>query len=118
MAIQGHPKSECWVCDKHIYSLLLWSRGRAYVLNPILDSEEADVLRLQVNQLSESGEDIHANPGLGFVNGSLPYDELPDRVPYITGTFTGWRYKQMTPLHEFTKALDPDYLSPFDEALK
>ena len=32
-------------------------------------------------------------PGLGFVDGNLSYDELQDKVPYLAGSFTGWRYK-------------------------
>jgi len=40
--------------------------------------------------------------------GNLDYNELSDRQPYITGSFTGWRYKKMIPLHEFTKQMDKD----------
>ena len=30
--------------------------------------------------------------GLSFTNGALPYDELEDGTPYISGSFNGWRY--------------------------
>jgi hypothetical protein len=30
--------------------------------------------------------------GLGHAEGAVPYDELEDRVPYLAGSFTGWRY--------------------------
>jgi hypothetical protein len=36
------------------------------------------------------------------VNGNLPYEKLEEKVPYLTGSFTGWRYKKMIPLHLFT----------------
>jgi hypothetical protein len=42
---------------------------------------------------------------LGFVDGSVPYSQLMDRSPYIAGSFTGWRYKRMMPIHEFTMML-------------
>lgn len=31
-------------------------------------------------------------PGLGHADGTVDYDELEDRVPYLSGSFTGWRY--------------------------
>jgi hypothetical protein len=46
------------------------------------------------------------SPGLGFENGNLPYESLKDKVPYIAGSFTGWRYKSMRPLHEWTREVD------------
>ena len=39
-----HYKSDCWICQKHIYSVLLWSRGRAMVLNPIMPATDAEEL--------------------------------------------------------------------------
>jgi len=48
----------------------------------------------------------NSNPGIGFVRGDLPYDQLEEKLPYLAASFTGWRYKQMIPLHEFTKSLD------------
>jgi hypothetical protein len=49
------------------------------------------------------------DPGLGFEKAAY-YSELDNRVPYITGSFTGWRYKKMMPLHEFTKSIDKSYV--------
>jgi hypothetical protein len=25
-----HYKNDCWICEKHVYSVIFWSRGRAY----------------------------------------------------------------------------------------
>jgi len=36
------------------------------------------------------------------VKGNLPYEELEDKIPYLAGSFSGWRYKKMIPLHHFT----------------
>jgi hypothetical protein len=46
--------------------------------------------------------------GLGFEDTSVPYDELEDKVPYLCASFTGWRYKKMRLLNEWTKELDQD----------
>jgi hypothetical protein len=49
------------------------------------------------------------------VNGTLPYDMLEDKTPLIAGSFTGWRYKKMVPLHEFTKSIDKEYQDPIEK---
>ena len=40
------------------------------------------------------------------MHGNLPYEKLEDKVPLICGSFTGWRYRKMIPLHEFTMIID------------
>ena len=57
---------------------------------------------------------MKVDPGKGHVNGSLPYDDLDDGVPYISGSFSGWRYKKMIPVHELCKRMDRDYTSCFE----
>ena len=52
-------------------------------------------------------------PGKGFVNGHLGYDELDDGVPYLTGSFTGWRYRKMLQVSEVCKEMVGDYVEPF-----
>ena len=61
--------------------------------------------KLKAAELKRTGLD----PGLGFANGTLSYDELDDRVPYISGTFTGWRYQKMRPVFEICSEYDKDY---------
>ena len=56
----------------------------------------------------------NVDPGLGHVNGSLPYDDLDDQVPYISGSFSGWRYKKMLPVHELCKRMDRDFTDNFE----
>ena len=46
----------------------------------------------------------------------MPYDQLEEKTPYIAASFTGWRYKKMIPLHEFTRQMDLEYLEPFEIA--
>jgi len=54
------------------------------------------------------------DPGIGYVNANLSFEELEDQVPYLTGSFNGWRYKKMRPLHEWTRELDVDIEDPLD----
>jgi hypothetical protein len=61
----------------------------------------------------ENPEEVYV-PGLGHVNGALPYDELDDGVPYIAGSFTGWRYKKMQRVYDICGSFDSDYLEPFE----
>ena len=51
------------------------------------------------------------DPGLGYEKAAT-YDELEDRVPYLVGSFTGWRYKKMIKLSEFTKMNDKQFVDP------
>ena len=46
-----HSKCECWICAAHIYSVLLWSRGKAYVMNPVMTPEEAEGLRYEIDKI-------------------------------------------------------------------
>ena len=63
-----HYKNDCWICDGHVFSVLFWSRGRALRLNPIFNQEDAEPIRFEIDSV-----DIE-DPGLGHVDGSLPYD--------------------------------------------
>ena len=59
--------------------------------------------------------DQEMGAGLGHVQGNLPYEQLENKSPYLCGSFTGWRYKKMIPLHEFNQMIDTDYKSPWDQ---
>jgi hypothetical protein len=43
------------------------------------------------------------DPGRGYVDGALNYDQLEDQVPYISGNFTGWRYRKMIPVYQMCR---------------
>lgn len=46
------------------------------------------------------------DPGLGFIPTKMTYDEMEDRIPMVAGSFTGWRYRKMRLLNEWTRELD------------
>lgn len=48
------------------------------------------------------------DPGLGFIPTKMTYDEMEDRIPMVAGSFTGWRYRKMRLLNEWTRELDQD----------
>ena len=73
--ILKHYKNSCWLCEGHIYSIIFWSRGRAYRLNPIFRGKETDPIRWEVDNISEEDK---LDPGLGFINGALSYAEMDD----------------------------------------
>lgn len=56
------------------------------------------------------------DPGLGHVKGNVSYEELDDRIPYVAASFTGWKYRKMTPIHHLTKEMDDKYKDPFEIA--
>ena len=37
----------------------------------------------------------------------MKYSEFDDRVPYLAGSFTGWRYMKMIDLEELNRSKDP-----------
>ena len=116
--LKKHYKNDCWICEKHIYSILIWSRGRAYILNPILPASETEIVSYQIDlvesEIDTNNENLDMNPGLGHVKGNLTYEEFEDRIPYITGSFTGWRYKKMRPIHEWCMKLDIEPTDPLE----
>jgi len=60
----------------------------------------------------ESGE--FDDPGLGHTNGTLAYDDMEDQVPYLSGSFTGWRYLKMRSVFDLCTNDDKDYSEPFE----
>jgi hypothetical protein len=83
-----------------------------------MGESDAERIRALIDQPQEieKSDDPRIYPGLGFSIGNLSYEELDDRVPYLTGSFTGWRYKKMIPIHEFTKMIDTTAKDPLEEA--
>jgi len=87
---------------------LFWSRGLAYKLTPIFNGETAETIRYEIDRVEVE------DPGLGHTKGSVSYEELTEREPYLAGSFTGWRYKKMIPLQDFSRGHDKDYKEPFE----
>ena len=51
-----------------------------------------------------------------YENTNVDYRQLPDQVPFVCGSFTGWRYKKMLSLEEFNEGFD-ERGDPFEMAL-
>lgn len=50
VAYKPHYKSNCWMCEGHIYTIFFWSKGMAYKLNPIFDKDKSEVLRYEIDK--------------------------------------------------------------------
>jgi hypothetical protein len=96
----AHPKNKCFICDNSVFSLIFWDRKHAFKLNPVFtnhtDSNALETIRYQVEKLpagmfpvddrnSETNKEkgtktdkARYDPGLGYDNGVLDYDELED----------------------------------------
>ena len=107
-----HYKSNCWICDRHVFSIIFWSKGMAYKLDPILDKQQSEIIRFEIDRNFGKDED----KDLYYVNGNLSYDDQEDRVPYLCGSFTGWRYLKMISLEDKCRSLDEELKSPFELA--
>ena len=51
-------------------TIIFWSRGKAYKLNPILNADKSEIIRCEIDKDFGEGEDdyIHSNAA------NLPYD--------------------------------------------
>ena len=41
-----------------------------------------------------------------YENTNVPYSELSDKVPFVCGSFTGWKYRRMLNLEEFNEKFE------------
>jgi hypothetical protein len=58
--------------------MLLWSRGKAYSIKPLIPAS----LTASIKEIIESEDNL----------GGMTYQQLEDKVPYISASFTDWRY--------------------------
>ena len=85
----------------------------AYKLNPVLSKDKTEEIRYEIDR--EFGpQDIN---DLVHENTNVKYRDLANQVPFICGSFTGWRYRKMISLEEFNMSLDQeDPVDPFEIA--
>jgi hypothetical protein len=66
--------------------------------------------------LEENSDDYEEHttqePGLGFDNGDVSFEEMDDAVPYICGSFNGWRYQKMRKVYDLCSELDSENFMP------
>lgn len=112
VACNSHYKNDCWFCEGHVYSVIFWSKAMCYKLNPIFNKEKTEVIRYVIDENFGENE---AND-LIYTNASVKYSLLENQVPYICGSFTGWRYRKMLNLEEFNRSFETDFVDPFEIA--
>jgi hypothetical protein len=77
-----------------------------------MSASDAEIFQLQIDKVDM--DNTNDDPGIGFVQGNVNYDKLEDKIPYITGSFTGWRYRKMIRLDQFTREIDKEFLEPIE----
>ena len=111
VACKPHYKNECWFCEGHVYSIIFWSKGMCYKLNPILPKDKTEQIRYEIDSDFGPSED----EDIMYTNGNLKYSALEDQVPYLCASFTGWRYMKMYELQKFNERFE-ERLDAFDIA--
>ena len=86
----------------------------AFKLDPIFNRHQSEAVRYEID-LNFGSSEIE---DLIYCNGSKEnYMELADRVPYLCGSFTGWRYQKMHSLEQFCRQHDMDLKTPLEQAI-
>ena len=99
VACKSHYKNECWICEGHVYAILFWSKGMCYKINPILPKDKTEEISFEIDRDFGPQEDADQM----YENTNKKYNELPDQVPFICGSFTGWQYRRMIELEAFNE---------------
>ena len=107
--LRDHHKHDCWVCEGHVFTIIFWSRGKAFKLDPIFNKDKTEIMRFQIDQ-------DYSEQGIAFTDASVGYSKLENQTPYVAGTFNGWRYQKMYNLEEFNRSHDDDPPDPFEVA--
>ena len=111
VACKPHYKNECWICEGHVFSILFWSKAMCYKLNPILSKDKTDEIRFEIDREFGQQEDTD----IMYENTNQKYSQLENKVPFVCGSFTGWRYRKMIPLEDFNRQFG-DEVDPFEIA--
>ena len=45
-----HNKYDCWICEGHVFSVIFWSRGMAYKMDPVLNKEQTEIVRYEIDR--------------------------------------------------------------------
>ena len=46
----------------------------------------------------------------------MKYNQFDNQVPFLCGSFTGWRYRKMISLEQFNRSYETDIIPPFEVA--
>ena len=102
VACRQHYKNDCYACEGHVYCIFFWSKGMCYKLNPILDKQRTRQMMFEIDHDFGPSEDHE----IMFENTNISYSKLENQVPFLCGSFTGWRYKKMINLEDFNERFE------------
>ena len=83
-----------------------------YKLNPILSKGKTEEIRFEIDRdfgPQEAADLMHENT-------NVKYSQLDNQVPFVCGSFTGWRYRRMISLEDFNRRFE-EYVDPFEIAV-
>ena len=112
VACKTHYKNECWICEGHVYSILFWSKAMCYKLDPVLSREKTEEVRFEIDR-DFGPQDAN---DLIYHDTTVKYSQFENQVPFVCGSFTGWRYRKMIPLEDFNRGFETDPVDPFEIA--
>ena len=73
-----------------------------YKIGPILPNDKTEEIRAEIDRdFGPQDENDYM-----YTNTNVKYSALPDKVPFVCGSFTGWRYRRMIDLEEFNERFD------------
>jgi len=50
VACKPHYKNECWMCQGQVYTILFWSKGMCYKLNPIFSKDKSEEIQWAIDR--------------------------------------------------------------------
>ena len=64
-----HNKYDCWICEGQIFSVIFWSRGLAYKMDPVLNKEQTEIVRYEIDRdfgPQDDNDHMHCNANLEY----------------------------------------------------
>lgn len=99
--ITAQPKghNDCWVCDRHIYSLIFWNKRIGAIGVQQVPREDQEYILGKIREFAKE-EDSGAQK-------SKAEAEHSD-TPYIYGSFTNWKPRRMFEIREYCDRINAD----------
>ena len=106
--------SDCWICDKHRYTVIVASKILAehHFMKPRGKEREHYVEKIKMAKQKQDEEAQNKDDDWGSDGEDLYYDadDERDKRHYfknnlVSGTFTRWKCRSMLPLGEFLRRL-------------
>jgi len=99
--IPGH--NECWVCDRHVYSLIFWNELIGIIELRKFSKEDKDFFMTRIHEINPDPDGIE-----------IDKIKCERGCPMIYGEFTNWKPKPMTEIREYCERVNPERKDIFE----